>query len=155
MSSRGLRSEGTIDRTVREAVSNDDIAACHAVMLQLRPHVHADGFVDRVRQMERTGYRLAFIEDAGGVRAVAGYRYLDQLVRGKVLYVDDLVTDAASRSRGYGDALLDWLFETACANGCSALELDSGVHRKEAHRFYFRKRMTISAYHFVRDCEAR
>jgi GNAT superfamily N-acetyltransferase len=146
------RGNGPANRIVREAVADDEIAACHAVMVQLRPHVPADGFVDRVRRMERDGYRLAFIEDRGAVRAVAGYRYLDQLVRGKVLYVDDLVTDAASRSHGYGDALIDWLFETACGSGCAALELDSGVHRKEAHRFYFRKRMTISAYHFVRDC---
>ena len=153
MSSLGTGTEGTIDRTVREALSDDAIAACHAVMFQLRPHVPAEGFVERVRDMEGTGYRLAFIEDAGAVRAVAGYRYLDQLVRGKVLYVDDLVTDAGSRSRGYGDALLDWLFDKACASGCTALELDSGVHRKEAHRFYFRKRMAISAYHFVRDCD--
>lgn len=141
-----------MSRIIRDAVTDGDISACHGVMSQLRPHVAADAFVGRVRRMERDGYRLAFIADADVVRAVAGYRYLDQLVRGRVLYVDDLVTDAGARSQGYGDALLDWLFEKARASGCTALELDSGVQRKDAHRFYFRKRMTISAYHFVRDC---
>jgi GNAT superfamily N-acetyltransferase len=86
------------------------------------------------------------------VRAVAGYRFLDQLVRGKVLYVDDLVTDEATRSRGYGEALLAWLYAQAREQRCTALELDSGVHRGGAHRFYFRQRMTISAYHFTRSC---
>jgi GNAT superfamily N-acetyltransferase len=148
----GAEPERATRGTVREALSDEDVAGCHSVMFQLRPHVPGEGFVERVREMERTGYRLAFIADGGAVRAVAGYRYLDQLVRGKVLYVDDLVTDADSRSHGYGDTLLEWLFDRACASGCTALELDSGVHRKDAHRFYFRKRMTISAYHFVREC---
>jgi GNAT superfamily N-acetyltransferase len=135
-------------------VSTDaDIEACHPVMAQLRPHVPAEGFVALVRRMEATGYHLASIGDEDGVvRAVAGYRFLDQLVRGKVLYVDDLVTDEAARSRGHGEALLDWLYTHAREQGCTALELDSGVHRGGAHRFYFRQRMTISAYHFTRPC---
>ena len=31
---------------------------------------------------------------------------------------------------------------------CDTLELDSGVQRAEAHRFYFTSRMTISSFHF-------
>jgi hypothetical protein len=27
--------------------------------------------------------------------------------------------------------------------------LDSGTHRRDAHRFYFRERMHISSYHFA------
>jgi GNAT superfamily N-acetyltransferase len=137
---------------VKQAVTDADIEACYPVMAQLRPHVPAEDFVTRVRRMETTGYRLASIGDGGMVRAVAGYRFLDQLVRGKVLYVDDLVTDEAARSQGYGEALIAWLHAHAREEGCTALELDSGVHRDSAHRFYFRHRMTITAYHFTRPC---
>ena len=65
------------------------------------------------------------------------------------MYVDDLVTDAEARSRGYGDALFDWLVNYARTQGCTRLDLDSGVQRFAAHRFYFRKRMHISFYHFA------
>jgi len=34
------------------------------------------------------------------------------------------------------------------AHGCKNLELDSGVQRFDAHRFYLLKRMNISSYHF-------
>jgi hypothetical protein len=44
--------------------------------------------------------------------------------------------------------LLDWLVEQARLHGCENLELDSGVQRFDTHRFYFRKRMHISSYHF-------
>lgn len=138
--------------TIVEVTTDAQVAACHPVMAQLRPHIRAEGFVARVRQLEAGGYRLACVVEEGAVRAVAGFRVLDQLVRGRVLYVDDLVTDEQRRSRGHGDRLLSWLYERARASGCSCLELDSGTQRVDAHRFYARNRMTISAFHFVRPC---
>ena len=137
---------------VQEALTDAQIAGCWPVLAQLRTHVPMEGFVALVRRIESGGYRLAYIEDEGAVRAVAGWRILDQLVRGRVLYVDDLVTDTTHRSKGYGDALLAWCHAKARALECSALELDSGTHRHDAHRFYFRHRMTISSFHFVRPC---
>jgi GNAT superfamily N-acetyltransferase len=130
------------------AETDEDILRCHPVMAQLRPHVPRDGFVARVRRMQGEGFRLAFLVEGGAVRAVAGYRLLDQLVAGRVLYVDDLVTDGALRSSGHGAALLAWLHERARADGCAHLELDSGVQRAGAHRFYFRHGLSIIGYHF-------
>ena len=94
-------------------------------------------------------FHLAALEDDGVVRAVAGYRFQEKLLSGQNLYVDDLVTDSTHRSRGHGRRLLSWLVKEARAHGCVQLELDSGVQRFDAHRFYFRERMHVSAYHFV------
>src|SRR6266404_8936452 len=93
-------------------------------------------------------YRLAFLESEGEVCAVAGYRFLESLFSGKFLYVDDLVARESDRSRGFGGELLDWLIEQARDHDYENLELDSGVQRFDAHRFYFSKRMSISSYHF-------
>ncbi len=132
------------------ATTDADIARCFPVMHQLRPHLVAADFVARVRGMQRENFHLAFREDAvGEVRAVAGYRYQEKLVSGKNLYVDDLVTDPTQRSHGHGRALLAWLIDQARAHGCDNFELDSGVQRFDAHRFYFRERMHVSSYHFV------
>ena len=126
-----------------------EIRRCHSVMRELRPNFHeATSFIDRVRRQQRNGYRLAFVEVGSEVVAVAGYRVLESLFSGKFLYVDDLVTRASDQSRGYGGQLLDWLVEEARRQGCENLELDSGVQRFDAHRFYFLKRMQISSYHF-------
>ncbi|MSU65437.1 MAG: GNAT family N-acetyltransferase [Opitutus sp.] len=132
------------------ATTDPDIARCFPVMAQLRPHLVEAQFVARVRRMQVGGYQLARLEADGAVRAVAGYRFYDKLFSGKNLYVDDLVTAGTERSKGHGRALLAWLYEQARAHGCDQLELDSGVQRFEAHRFYLRERMHISAYHFVR-----
>ncbi len=136
------------------ATTDEAIARCFAVMAQLRPHLVESQFVARVRRMQAEGFHLAALEADGAVRAVAGYRFYDKLFSGRNLYVDDLVTDGTHRSKGHGRALLNWLDDQARAHGCAQLELDSGVQRFEAHRFYLRERMHLSAHHFVRGLKA-
>ncbi len=131
------------------ADSDADIARCFPVIAQLRPHLTADTFVARIRRQEKEGYRLAFAtDDAGTVRSVAGFRVMEMLHSGRTLYVDDLVTDAATRSQGHGDRLLDWLVAHARSLQCDEFSLDSGTQRVDAHRFYLRKRMKIASFHF-------
>jgi GNAT superfamily N-acetyltransferase len=132
------------------ADTDDDVRRCFPGMLELRTHLDdAEEFVRRVRQQRKEGYELAFLEDAGEVRAVSGFRVFSSLADGRVMHVDDLVTDGMQRSRGYGDRLFDWLVDRARAAKCDRVRLDSGVQRFAAHRFYLRKRMSIVAHHFV------
>ena len=133
---------------VHRAVTDDEIRACWPVLQQLRPDLAADALVPAVRRMEAHGFRLAYTTDAGGtVRGVAGYRVTEMLRTGLMLEVDDLVTDASERSRGHGHALMAWLVAEARRLGCPVVELDSGVQRHAAHRFYFREGMHILGYH--------
>ena len=134
---------------IATATTPEEIRRCYGVMRELRAHIpDQEKFIERVARQRQQGYRLAFLESDGEVRAVAGYRFLESLFSGKNLYVDDLVTREIDRSRGFGADLLDWLFEQARITHCETLELDSGVQRFDAHRFYFSKRMSISSYHF-------
>lgn len=132
------------------ARSEADIARCFPVMVELRPTLSREEFVERVsRQQESFGYGLVYLEEGGRIRAVAGFRISECLAWGKFLYVDDLVSAGGDRSRGHGGALFDWLVEHARSLSCDQLHLDSGVQRFEAHRFYLRKRMDITSHHFV------
>jgi GNAT superfamily N-acetyltransferase len=134
---------------IRGAETDEEILATRRVMLELRPNVPADEYLSTVRRMMAAdGYRLAALYADGEVQAVAGYRLMEMLYCGRILYVDDLNTWPAARSRGYGRALMDWLKREARAQGCGQLHLDSGVQREQTHRFYFREGLTINAYHF-------
>ena len=117
---------------ISEATTDAEIARCFPVMSQLRTRLREDEFVARVRLQQSLGYHLACLEDAGEV-------------------VDDLVTDGERRSKGYGATLLAWLADRARAAGCAKLDLDSGVQRKDAHRFYHAQGMTTFAHHFRMD----
>ena len=126
-------------------------AACFPVMRQLRSHLSDEAaFVAQVARQTEQAYRLAYLADDRGVRAVAGFRIYENLIHGRVLYVDDLVSDEAARSKGYGKALLEFLEQHAREQNCQSLQLDSGVQRQEAHAFYFREGMRISSYHFIK-----
>jgi GNAT superfamily N-acetyltransferase len=133
---------------LRLAQTGDEISACFPVMQQLRTHLVAADFLERIRLQQRDGYKLAYLTDNRVVRSVTGFRLIENLAAGRVLYVDDLVTDSTTRSKGYGQKTLEWLLAEARTAGCDTLELDSGVQRFGAHRFYLRNRMDISSHHF-------
>jgi len=135
-------------RAIQIATTPAEINRCLPVMSQLRPKLIATEFVGVVQAQQTEGYQLAFLEDDGRIVSVAGFRMQNMLSSGKTLYVDDLVTDAAARSKGYGEAMLQWLIDLAREAGCNSFSLDSGTHRQEAHAFYLRNRLRITSFHF-------
>ena len=132
----------------KRAVTDEEVTDCFDVMVELRPHLKRENFLHTVREMEKDGYQLAYIADNGQVVAAAGYRVATNLFMGRHLYVDDLVTAASARSQGYGKQMIDWLRNRALEAGCSYFHLDSGTHRGQAHKFYFKQGFTIASYHF-------
>jgi GNAT superfamily N-acetyltransferase len=135
-------------RTIQIATTDTEIERCFPVMHQLRPALLAEEFVSRIRIQQAEGYQLAFLEAENIIVSVAGFRLRNLLSTGKTFYVDDLVTDAAARSQGHGETMLAWLIGSAKEAGCMAFSLDSGTHRQDAHAFYLRHRLRITAFHF-------
>ena len=139
------------DAAVRELIAGDTALAFDA-MSELRPHIESvDEFVERVDDLQRPqGYRLvgAFAPGIDAAVAVAGFRTGHNLADGHYLYVDDLVTLAAHRKKGYAGAVMEWLRDEAAALGCDVLDLDSATRRHDAHRFYLGTGMDITAFHF-------
>jgi GNAT superfamily N-acetyltransferase len=137
--------------SVALAQTDADVLECWPVIAQLRQHLNEAEFVAAIRRQVKEGYRLACIRREGRVLAVAGFRILHSLAWGRYCYVDDLVTDEAARSQGLGAELLTWIKAHARSEECGRLELDSGVQRFGAHRFYFAQRMVITCYHFYQE----
>lgn len=138
---------------IRLAATEEDIAKCYPVMVELRPHLAAKDFPSRIKHLTRTtGLRLAYLSSDGKVRAVAGFRLSEWLaVDGKYLEIEDLVTENNDRSKGYGGDLFDWLVAYAKEKDCTHVRLVSNVARTDAHRFYVRKGLNRSAYYFSMD----
>jgi len=133
------------------ATTDEEILACHPVMAELRPQFSPEEFVAKVRHlMAEERFELAYLDD-DGIRAVAGFRMGDWLPTGKYLDVEDLVTAEAARSRGYGKALLHWLFDYAERHGCGSVRLVSATRRVDAHRFYEREGMAKVAWMFRKE----
>jgi hypothetical protein len=94
------------DIVLRQAETDAEVAACFPVMAQLWPHLAgAEELVARVARQRETGYCILAAWCDGKPVALAGYRVHVNLIYGKFLYVDDLVTEADRRRSGLGARL--------------------------------------------------
>ena len=134
---------------IRSLATEAELRAAWPLVAQLRPGFDEDRFVAQMQRQIADGCRATVLFDADGVpRAFACWRVMEMLAVGRHVYVDDLVTDTAARSRGHGKAMLDWLKAEAGRRGCARLQLDSGTQRQDAHAFYLREGLRIEAFHF-------
>lgn len=135
---------------IRSAIDCESIRACYKIMHQLRPHLASEEtFAEQVLRQINEGYRLVYIQDNEQVKAVIGFRYLEFLAWGRVLYIDDLISDTANRRSGYGSTLLKWVIDEAKKSSCDQVHLDSGPQRHDAHRLYLNHGFKIIGHHFA------
>lgn len=130
-----------------ELLEPEWLSKSEAVHRQLRPQMD-ENYVGQMLRIFAAGGRMSVLHVDGRVVGVAVFRIYENTFEGRQLYVDDLVTDTHERSTGIGKALLDHLQAIAKSSGCIGFNLDSGVQRAQAHKFYFREGMVVSAFHF-------
>ncbi len=119
------------------------------VLAELRPHLDLETFREVYAEGWQQGLRFSALFDEDECVAVAGWRVVACTSSIRKLYVDDLVTAAAVRSAGHGRTLLTHLRHIAATEGCEVLDLDSGTQRVDAHRFYEREGLAVTALHFA------
>ena len=125
------------------------VAAAFSLMHQLRPQLaNADAFIAYWKRASMQGYRLWSLQDDGDIVALASYRIQENIVHGLYLYIEDLVTDDAHRSCGYGQILMDKLKQQARFAGCQKIVLDTPLSNALGQRFYFRQGLLASALRF-------
>jgi GNAT superfamily N-acetyltransferase len=108
-------------------------AAVFPIVVQLRPGLDAEQFLDRVRRQSHGGYELVGAYRNGRLIGVLGMRPVHTLVRGPHLHVDDIVIEESERRAGGGRALMAYAEADARARGMTAVFLDA---RPEAIGFY-------------------
>jgi GNAT superfamily N-acetyltransferase len=136
---------------IRHAQEEADMLACWDVLHALRPHLVREDYLATMRDMVAGGYHLAYIAVDGKAVAAIGYRHQQFLYNGKHIYIDDLSTLPEARGHGYGGMLLDHVEALARAAGYKTVTLDSGFHRKDAHRLYLNKRYVVASLHFSKE----
>ena len=134
---------------IKIANSDEELHKIAPVLLQLRPAFNEESLIARIKSQADIGYRIAYIEIDNQAVCVAGFVSFEKLAWCKGIYIDDLVTDENHRSSGAGKAMLDWFKRYARENGLAEIHLDSGAHRKDAHRFYAREQFDNTGFHFA------
>jgi ribosomal protein S18 acetylase RimI-like enzyme len=111
--------------TIKELSTDAEIRAAFPLMYTLRDRIHPDTFLDQIRTQEAEGYRLLGGYVDGQLVTLAGVRRQHTLARGPHAFVDDLVTHAEHRGRGYATALLKHIAARAAENGLPKVYLDA------------------------------
>lgn len=139
---------------LRHVHGPDELTACFPVISLLRPRLeNVHEWVDRVSEMATEGYRVLAAWQGDRVVALAGYRITENLIHGRFLYVDDLVTAEDARGKGLGAALLKELSTIGVDEYCGRLVLDTAATNENARRFYKREGLTDAVIGFVKQLE--
>jgi GNAT superfamily N-acetyltransferase len=143
---------------IRE-IAKDETHRAVPALLELRPNAGTqDALTSRIDAQREDGYRIvgAFDEDESDAAAVIGFKVTENLVWGRYLYIEDVVTRANGRGRGHAPALMAWVLDEGRRAGCGQVHLNSGVdsNRRGAHRFYFSSGLRISAHHFSMELDS-
>ncbi|MFD2285813.1 hypothetical protein GJU39_12970 [Pedobacter petrophilus] len=88
--------------TCLKAQTKADIEFCKEAILEFRKSLDPEKVVDHVYQMiTQEGFELVFIPNADNTKAGAfiGYRIMNLLRTGPVIYVDDLFTFSECRGK--------------------------------------------------------
>jgi GNAT superfamily N-acetyltransferase len=133
---------------ILEAENDDDVRKCWHSFSQLRKNILSeDAFFRRWDIQKREGYKIIFIERNSKVIAAAGYRLMNTMAWGKILYIDDLIAHESERGNGYGSILLSHLKGLAETLNCDSVHLDTGYQRHAAHKAYLRNGFTLNCHH--------
>lgn len=107
------------------------------IMRQLRPSLSQE----EVTNLVPWRYKLVTALRDNKVVGVGAYYPTASLIRGKFNYLADLVTDSTYRSTGIGAQMMDDILDPNLA-----CELDSGLEKVDAHRFYERLGFAHTGY---------
>ena len=96
------------------------------------------------------GSTVLVAERDGGelVGVLAAYLDMNSVRFGPRCWVEDLAVDPTRRSQGIGKRLLDAAKLWAKRRGATHLELDTGLARTDAQRFYDREQPTAKGYSY-------
>lgn len=140
-----------MSRRLFVARSHAELEKCFPVMSELRPHLDFESYISIYEEAHHSdGYEIVAIEEDNRILAVMGYRILSDYVRGKHIYVDDLVSSESARSKGLGAELLRYAEVIAKEMNCTTLRLCTGIENERGINFYERNGWIKRAFAYTK-----
>jgi ribosomal protein S18 acetylase RimI-like enzyme len=125
---------------IRQA-TRSDVPSLHRLVAELSTYVgERHNFTATIAQYEADldeGFYHALVaEDDGKVIGMALYYFVYSTWKGRMIYLEDFVLDAAYRRKGIGQQLWDGLLERGRERGCKLLKWQVVDTNTEAMKFY-------------------
>lgn len=124
---------------IQELATEEQWLEAFPIMNQLRTDLTPETYLYLLASMRKEGYRLFGCFMGKRIVSVVGLSWRVNLYNKQHVFVQDLITDSAYRSQGFGEKLLKYIEDWAKENGAAYIALESGIQRTDAHRFYEEK----------------
>ncbi|HPI08385.1 MAG TPA: GNAT family N-acetyltransferase [Saprospiraceae bacterium] len=134
---------------IRVLTQKPDMEPLYPLIRQLSPGVPEERYVHFLDDMLAHGYRMAAVFEDGACIGLSGFWVSTKIYSGRYMELDNVVIDAAHRSRGIGKMLYDFLLDIALQEGCEIIMLDAYLENEKAHAFYEREGFVKRGYHFL------
>jgi len=140
---------------IQIAETRQEIEFCKRALMEFRPNLNPDVFVEQILRMRMEGFHLIYIANETNMEAtaIAGFRIIEMLRTDTIIYIDDLFTFEKNRGKGYAGALLNYIDQFAKTLGIRTVHLDSGFDLHPAHRLYLRSGYFLACHHFAKKVE--
>ena len=125
-----------------QTIADHKLPRAYGLLTQLRKLLTMEDFVQVYTQAKNENqYTLVGAYHQEELVGLVGYRVLQDDVKDKQLYVDDLVIGSSSRERGIGSEMLKYTENLAGTMNCKGLRLSTEVaHQQGSKSLYFEKR---------------
>ncbi|MBY0597852.1 GNAT family N-acetyltransferase [Bacillus bingmayongensis] len=137
---------------VKEIKTEEQLYEVLPVLQQLRTALTKEEARVLFRQMKEENYQLfSLFNKEGEAVSLAGVAACTNFYNKKHVFVYDLVTAEAHRSKGYGEVLLSYIERWGKEQGCTCIALTSAFPRIDAHLFYEREGYDRVSYSFHKE----
>ncbi|MDZ4652840.1 GNAT family N-acetyltransferase [Bacillus cereus] len=137
---------------VKEVVTEEQLHEVLPVLQQLRTKLSKEETSSLFRNMKEENYKLFSLRNEDGeVVSLAGVAICTNFYNKKHIFVYDLVTAEAHRSKRHGKVLLSYIENWGKENECESIVLTSAFSRIDAHRFYEREGYDKVSYSFYKE----
>ncbi|WP_262371828.1 GNAT family N-acetyltransferase [Rossellomorea aquimaris] len=125
--------------TIKELQNRTEMIQAYPVMNELRTDLSKKTYLALVEEMRKEGYRLFALYEDDEIVSLAGIGERVNFYNKHHMYIYDFITSSNHRSKGYGKQLLEYVHRLADEIGVKYVALESGLERRDAHRFYEEK----------------
>ncbi|WP_149275889.1 GNAT family N-acetyltransferase [Pareuzebyella sediminis] len=121
------------------------------LLARLNPNIQMNVLEHRLVEMKSQGYQCVGIFEGNILVGISGIWLLTKYYVGRHIEPDNVYILPEYRGKGLGEKLMEWIFEYAKSQGCSASELNCYVKNKAGQRFWKRQGYKILGYHYQKQ----
>ncbi len=116
----------------------------------LNPKIDPKLLSDRLEEIKHPSYNVAGVFENEKLIAICGMLILTKIYTGKQMEIDSVAVDPSMRSKKIGNLMMQWVYDYAKDQGCTAVELNAYVTSSRSHKFWFNEGFKVLGFHMQR-----